>query len=135
MVHSGAWDSSLEWEDKVVAVVGSGSSAIQLIEAMGPKVKELHCYQRNAAWVMPRTQKPFPWFFHWAFAYIPILLLIIRWIIFITHELYHKIFLHNSWSSRISKYGPGQGSTNLEPHSIIPGNTFIVHILFSQVLS
>ncbi len=115
MVHSGAWDSSLEWEDKVVAVVGSGSSAIQLIETMGPKVKELHCYQRNAAWVMSRVQKPFTRFHRWAFAYIPFFLLIIRWIIFLTHELYHKIFLHNSWTSLISESWLGSTTTVILP--------------------
>ena len=36
-VHSAAWDESVELDDKVVAVIGNGSSAVQIIPAIFPR--------------------------------------------------------------------------------------------------
>jgi len=36
MLHSAAWDESVEWKNKKVAIIGTGSSAIQIT----PKVQK-----------------------------------------------------------------------------------------------
>jgi hypothetical protein len=114
----------VDLENKIIAVIGSGmklegmkhilkflnlhkvlplpgSSAIQMIPELAAKAKELHCYQRKPAWVMPRRQYKVPEFVKWIFANIPFVLLIFRWLIFLSHELVFPAFLHDSWMSRL----------------------------------
>lgn len=45
---------------KRVAVVGTGSTGIQIITEIAPKVGELHVLQRTAQWVVPLGIGPFP---------------------------------------------------------------------------
>jgi len=55
-MHTAEWDYSVDLKNKVVGVVGSGLSAIQVIPEIVTVVKELHCIQRNPIWIGP---KPF----------------------------------------------------------------------------
>jgi cation diffusion facilitator CzcD-associated flavoprotein CzcO len=51
LMHSAAWDTSYDLTDKTVAVIGGGSSAVQIIPAIQPKVKQLIAYLRSPVWV------------------------------------------------------------------------------------
>ncbi|KAL4865169.1 hypothetical protein BDV12DRAFT_211233 [Aspergillus spectabilis] len=50
-VHTASWDSEIELEDKVVGVVGNGSSAVQIIPAIFPKVREVKTFIRSSTWI------------------------------------------------------------------------------------
>jgi len=54
-MHTAQWDHSVELKNKVVGVVGSGLSAIQLIPTIVSQVKELHSFQRTPTWVIPKV--------------------------------------------------------------------------------
>ncbi|TBU38967.1 FAD/NAD(P)-binding domain-containing protein [Dichomitus squalens] len=48
------WEDDLErWKDKRVGVIGSGSTAIQVVSALAPHVKELSNYVRGQTWLAP----------------------------------------------------------------------------------
>jgi len=51
VVHSAKWDRSYDWEGKKVAVIGNGSSGIQIVPTMQPKVEKLTTYIRNPTWI------------------------------------------------------------------------------------
>ncbi|KIW84896.1 hypothetical protein Z517_00284 [Fonsecaea pedrosoi CBS 271.37] len=51
LVHSANWDKDYSWEGKKVAVIGNGSSGIQIVPAMQPKVSKLVTYIRNPSWI------------------------------------------------------------------------------------
>jgi len=51
LVHSAAWDTSLDWTDKRVAIIGNGSSAIQILPQMQPKAKSITTYIRSPTWI------------------------------------------------------------------------------------
>ncbi|RDW59448.1 hypothetical protein BP6252_12535 [Coleophoma cylindrospora] len=51
MLHSAAWDPSVEWKGKKVAVIGSGSSAVQIVPNLQPHVPNLKCFIRSTSWV------------------------------------------------------------------------------------
>ncbi len=51
--HSARWDHSVPLAGKRVGVVGTGSSAIQIVAALVDQVAELSLFQRTAQWVMP----------------------------------------------------------------------------------
>lgn len=51
--HSSRWDHSVGLEGARVGVVGTGSSAIQIVPAVAERVAHLSLFQRTAQWVMP----------------------------------------------------------------------------------
>ena len=55
--HSARWNYDCDITDKVVAVVGTGSTAAQIVPAIAPDVKKLYVYQRQPGWVVPKGEK------------------------------------------------------------------------------
>ncbi|KAL4883949.1 hypothetical protein BJY04DRAFT_183569 [Aspergillus karnatakaensis] len=53
LLHSAAWDESYEYSGKRVAVIGNGSSGIQIVPGMLPKVTHLDHYIRGRTWLSP----------------------------------------------------------------------------------
>jgi cation diffusion facilitator CzcD-associated flavoprotein CzcO len=57
--HTGKWPStSVDFAGKRVAVVGTGSSGVQLIPVIAGDVASLTVYQRNANWCTPLNNSP-----------------------------------------------------------------------------
>ncbi len=56
--HSARWNPDYDLEGKRVAVIGTGASAIQIVPAIAPIVKQLGVFQRTPAWISPRLDKP-----------------------------------------------------------------------------
>jgi cation diffusion facilitator CzcD-associated flavoprotein CzcO len=46
---------------KTVAIVGNGSTAVQLVEALQPIVKTLYLHQRSPKWVVPKPFTTYGW--------------------------------------------------------------------------
>lgn len=59
MFHSARWDHDYDLAGKKVAVVGTGASAIQFVPEIVPQVDSLSLFQRSAAWVLPKPDRPF----------------------------------------------------------------------------
>ncbi|EAS33138.3 flavin-binding monooxygenase [Coccidioides immitis RS] len=51
LIHSARWDSAYDWTGKKVAVIGNGSSGIQIVPAVQPKAAKLVNYIRHATWI------------------------------------------------------------------------------------
>ncbi|KAF8203877.1 FAD/NAD-binding domain-containing protein [Pholiota molesta] len=54
VIHSADWNTNEHldsWKDKKVGVIGVGSSAIQIVAALQPKVKHLVNYVRGKTWI------------------------------------------------------------------------------------
>jgi cation diffusion facilitator CzcD-associated flavoprotein CzcO len=51
--HSARWDHSVPVAGKRVGVIGTGSSAIQIVTALVNTVAELRLFQRTAQWIAP----------------------------------------------------------------------------------
>jgi cation diffusion facilitator CzcD-associated flavoprotein CzcO/acetyl esterase/lipase len=58
-LHSARWDHSLPLAGQRVAVIGTGSTASQLIPPVAAQAKQLHVFQRTANWVLPRIDRPY----------------------------------------------------------------------------
>lgn len=71
VVHTGAWDNEMDLTDKVVAIIGTGSSAVQAIPEIQPIAKQLNVFQRSAGWVAPKHDKPHGSFEAWAMEKLP----------------------------------------------------------------
>lgn len=59
MFHTSRWDPEHDFHGKRVAVVGTGSTAAQVVPALAPIVSELTVYQRQPGWVQPKHERPF----------------------------------------------------------------------------
>lgn len=55
--HSARWDHSVAIEGRRVGVVGTGSSAVQIVTAIAERAGELVLFQRTPQWIMP-AQNP-----------------------------------------------------------------------------
>ncbi|ETI26440.1 hypothetical protein G647_03217 [Cladophialophora carrionii CBS 160.54] len=51
LMHSAAWDESFDFKDKSIAVIGAGSSGIQIVPSLQPVVKHLDHYVRGKTWI------------------------------------------------------------------------------------
>jgi cation diffusion facilitator CzcD-associated flavoprotein CzcO len=57
--HTGLWPSTpIEFAGKRVAVIGTGSSGVQLVPAIAGEVASLTVYQRTANWCTPLNNRP-----------------------------------------------------------------------------
>lgn len=57
MFHTSRWEHQHDLTDKVVAVVGVGSTSAQVVPAIQPIVKKLYVFQREPGWVMPKGER------------------------------------------------------------------------------
>jgi cation diffusion facilitator CzcD-associated flavoprotein CzcO len=57
--HSARWDHDVPLEGQRVGVIGTGSSAIQIVAALADRVGELTLFQRTAQWIAPAENPAF----------------------------------------------------------------------------
>ncbi len=57
--HTARWEHQHDLSGKVVAVVGTGSSATQIVPAIQPIVQKLYVFQREPGWVLPKGERDF----------------------------------------------------------------------------
>jgi len=57
--HSARWDHGVTLTGKRVGVIGTGSSAIQIVAAVVDDVRELRLFQRTPQWIAPVENLPF----------------------------------------------------------------------------
>jgi cation diffusion facilitator CzcD-associated flavoprotein CzcO len=52
--HTSRWDDEAELDGKRVAIAGTGSTAIQIVSNLAPRVSELLVFQRQPGWIEPK---------------------------------------------------------------------------------
>jgi cation diffusion facilitator CzcD-associated flavoprotein CzcO len=57
--HTARWEHQHDLTGKVVAVVGTGSSATQVVPAIQPIVEQLYVFQRDPGWILPKGERDF----------------------------------------------------------------------------
>jgi cation diffusion facilitator CzcD-associated flavoprotein CzcO len=57
--HTSRWEHHHDLTGKVVAVVGTGSTATQVVPAIQPLVRQLYVFQREPGWVLPKGERDF----------------------------------------------------------------------------
>ncbi len=58
-LHSARWDAGVALAGRRVAVIGTGSTASQLVPAIAGQAAQLTVFQRTANWVLPRIDRPY----------------------------------------------------------------------------
>jgi cation diffusion facilitator CzcD-associated flavoprotein CzcO len=72
VMHTGYWDDSVELAGKLVAVIGTGATAVQMVPAIAPKVAQLDVYQRTPIWVLKKPDAEVPTWLKSTFRTLPI---------------------------------------------------------------
>ncbi|KAL0073400.1 hypothetical protein F4703DRAFT_1897664 [Phycomyces blakesleeanus] len=116
VVHTAVWDNSVDFTGKRVAVVGSGSSGVQVIPELAKTAGHLYSYQRTPAWIMQRSQFDTPDFIKSLFVYLPFVLYIYRCYVFFKYEfLYLFLALHSTIIGKLARsYLEGSMKKELE---------------------
>lgn len=57
--HSARWQHEHDLTDKVVALVGTGSTAVQILGEIQPIARQVHLYQREPGWVIAKGERDF----------------------------------------------------------------------------
>ncbi len=57
--HTANWDDSVELAGKKVAIVGTGSTAVQIGPEIAPVVEQLTIFQREPGWIMPKDERDY----------------------------------------------------------------------------
>lgn len=96
IVHTALWDSSIDFKDKTVAVVGSGASAIQAIPELRRVAKHLISYQRTPAWIAPRDQFAYSRVTKFLLKHIPFLMRIFR------NTIFFQVIISTHWQTNNS---------------------------------
>lgn len=59
ILHSARWDASFDAAGRRIAVIGTGSTASQLIPPLAERAAHVAVFQRTANWVLPRLDRPY----------------------------------------------------------------------------
>jgi cation diffusion facilitator CzcD-associated flavoprotein CzcO len=57
--HSARWDHSVAVDGRRVGVIGTGSTAVQIVAGITERVGHLCMFQRTAQWIMPQENPPY----------------------------------------------------------------------------
>ena len=99
--HSAKWDHGFDMQDKEVAVIGNGGSAVQFVPDIGKKAKKLYIFQKSAHWAMERKDKPYSNVMKWIFKYIPLVLRLYRFRIWFLLGSNYFALVKRTWYSKI----------------------------------
>jgi cation diffusion facilitator CzcD-associated flavoprotein CzcO len=69
--HTSRWEHEHDLRGKRVAVVGTGSTAAQVVPALAPEVGELFVYQREPGWIEPKSERMYTPRERWIYRNIP----------------------------------------------------------------
>jgi cyclohexanone monooxygenase len=72
VMHSSRWDLSVKLEGARVAVLGTGSTAAQLVPELAKIAKKVYSVQRSPTWILPRPDRPYTRRERWVFAHVPL---------------------------------------------------------------
>ncbi len=56
IVHPSAWPQELDLEGKRVAIIGNGSTGVQILGTIARTAKQVHVFQRTPQWISPREK-------------------------------------------------------------------------------
>ncbi len=71
LMHTARWDHSVDLTNSRVAVLGTGSTAAQLLPEVAKVAKKVYSVQRSPTWILPKPDRPYTAREKWLFAHVP----------------------------------------------------------------
>lgn len=72
IMHTARWDHSVDLRDARVAVLGTGSTAAQLVPEVAKVAAQVYSVQRSPTWVLPKPDRPYTEREKWLFSHVPL---------------------------------------------------------------
>lgn len=72
VMHTARWDHTVDLRDARVAVLGTGSTAAQLVPEVAKVAAKVYSVQRSPTWVLPKPDREYTAREKWMFANIPL---------------------------------------------------------------
>jgi cation diffusion facilitator CzcD-associated flavoprotein CzcO len=69
--HTADWPAGLDLTGRRVAVVGTGSTAAQVVPAVAEQASMLHVFQREPGWIEPKQERAFSPAERWVYRNVP----------------------------------------------------------------
>jgi cation diffusion facilitator CzcD-associated flavoprotein CzcO len=95
-MHSSRWDHSVPLEGARVAVLGTGSTASQVIPELAKVAAQVYSVQRSATWILPKPDRHYTPREHWVFARIPLAKRLYRTRLWLRSEANISVIEHGS---------------------------------------
>ena len=100
--HTARWDHSVELQGKRVGIIGTGSTAAQIIPALMDQVGRFSIFQRTAQWIFPLQNRPYRETTKRLLQRFPVLTRwLYRWHAFWLEELFSKAVVGGGWRHRL----------------------------------
>lgn len=96
VMHSSRWDHSIPLEGKKIAVLGTGSTASQLIPELAKVAGTVYSVQRSPTWILPKPDRHYTRGERWAFAHLPFAKKIYRTRLWLRSESNIAVIEHGS---------------------------------------
>jgi cyclohexanone monooxygenase len=71
VMHSSRWDHSIPLDGARVAVLGTGSTASQLVPELAKFAGKVYAVQRSPTWILPKPDRNYTCRERWIFAHVP----------------------------------------------------------------
>lgn len=108
IIHTAAWDDDYPLAGRRAAVIGTGSTGIQVVPELAKRCAELTVYQRTPVWVLPKLDVVFPPAAQKVFARWPLVQRILRWFTDTSLELGMVVtmwrYRYFRWFNRLISY-------------------------------
>ncbi|KUI42506.1 cyclohexanone monooxygenase [Mycobacterium sp. IS-1590] len=72
LMHTARWDHGVDLNGKRVAVLGTGSTAAQLVPEVAKVAERVYSVQRSPTWVLPKPDRPYTEREKWVFRNVPL---------------------------------------------------------------
>lgn len=103
IIHTSSWDHTYDFTNKVIGVIGTAASGVQVIPELAKRAKQLHVFQRTPNWVLPKLNRSYTSVEKTLF-HIKIIQSIYRYSIGIMRELTFGIFRKNSLMGSLAQF-------------------------------
>jgi cyclohexanone monooxygenase len=71
LMHTARWDHSVDLRDARVAVLGTGSTAAQLVPEVARVATRVYSVQRSPTWILPKPDRPYTEREKWILRHVP----------------------------------------------------------------
>jgi cyclohexanone monooxygenase len=96
VMHSSRWDHAVDLTGKRVAVLGTGSTASQLIPELVKVADTVYSVQRSPTWILPKPDRPYTARERWVFERIPFARKLYRTRLWLRSEANISVIEHGS---------------------------------------
>ncbi|GJN97039.1 monooxygenase [Mycobacterium marinum] len=96
VMHSSRWDHSVPLAGARIAVLGTGSTAAQLVPELAKVADRVYSVQRSPTWILPKPDRPYSRWERWVFAHVPFAARLYRTRLWLRSESNISVIEHGS---------------------------------------